>query len=55
MGVRLLNHNDNRAANSMSAEKLQPCHAYRLLEISHKCSFFYCGGLEPSELFSAAF
>ena len=43
MGARLLNYKDNRAANSMSAEKLQPCHAYRLLEISTNAASFIAG------------
>jgi hypothetical protein len=40
MGARLLNYKDNRAANSMSAEKLQPCHTYRLLESSANAASF---------------
>src|ERR1700676_1333345 len=34
MSARLLNYKDNRAANSVSALKLQPCDTYRLLESS---------------------
>jgi hypothetical protein len=51
MGARLLNYKDNRAANSMSAEKLQPCHAYRLLEIStNAVSFIAAGRFELTTL-----
>src|ERR1700730_2485943 len=40
MGARLLNYKDNRAANSVSALKLQPCDTYRLLESSANAASF---------------
>jgi hypothetical protein len=40
MGARPLNDKDNRAANSLSAEKLQSCHTYRLLESSTNAASF---------------
>ena len=49
MGARLLNYKDNRAADSVSAEKLQPCHTYRLLEIStNAASFVAAVRFEPT-------
>jgi hypothetical protein len=55
MGARLLSYKDNRAANSMSAEKLQPCHTYKLLESSTNAASFVAAACSHPNLFVLPF